>query len=94
MNDPERYGTCSDGAGHWGIEDEGKLIFRGLISHDACDAVMDLLDERDKLRSEVARLTKAGDNLAIYAINRDKDLIITEVEAWNFAKEENNRERP
>jgi len=41
-----------------------------------------------RLKAAVERLTKAGNNLAIYAINRDKDLIITEVEAWNFAKEE------
>ena len=48
----------------------------------------ELKAENARLKAEVARLTKAGDNLAIYAINRDKDLIITEVEAWNFAKEE------
>lgn len=57
MNEPERYGTCSDGNGHWGIEDDGKVILSGLVSHDACDAVMDILDERDALKAEVERLT-------------------------------------
>ena len=61
MSEPERYGTCSDANGHWGIEDDGKVILSGLVSHDACDAVMDILDERDALKAEVKRLTKAGD---------------------------------
>lgn len=56
-----------------------------LVDNDCVDMVVGYIR---KLESKVARLTKAGDNLAIYAINRDKDLIITEVEAWNFAKEE------
>jgi hypothetical protein len=54
----ERYGTCSDEEGNWGIEDDGKVILSGLVSHDACDAVMDILDERDALKAEVERLTK------------------------------------
>ena len=56
MSDLERYGTCSDANGHWGIEDDGKVILSGLVSHDACDAVMDILDERDALKAEVERL--------------------------------------
>ena len=39
-----------------------------------------------ELEAQVERLTKAGNNLARYAINRDKDLEIDEVEAWNAAK--------
>jgi uncharacterized small protein (DUF1192 family) len=57
VSEPERYGTCSDANGHWGIEDDGKVILSGLVSHDACDAVMDILDERDALKAEVERLT-------------------------------------
>jgi len=53
----ERYGTCSDEEGNWGIEDDGNVILSGLVSHDACDAVMDILDERDALKAEVERLT-------------------------------------
>jgi len=64
VSEPERYGTCSDANGHWGIEDDGKVILSGLVSHDACDAVMDILDERDALKAEVERLTKAGDAMA------------------------------
>ena len=60
MSEPERYGTCSDGNGHWGIEDDGKVILSGLVSHDACDAVMDLLDERD---DEIARLKAEVESL-------------------------------
>ena len=62
MSDINRYGTCSDGNGHWGIEDGNAIILSGLVSHDACDAVMDLLDERDaevtRLKAEVERLTE------------------------------------
>ena len=43
-------------------------------------------EDRDALLQQVERLTKAGNNLARYAINRDKDMEITEVEAWNAAK--------
>jgi len=42
--------------------------------------------ECERLKAEVERLTKAGNNLARYAINRDKDMEIKEVEAWNKAK--------
>ena len=71
MSEPERYGTCSDGNGHWGIEDEGKVILSGLVSHDACDAVMDILDERDALKAEIERLTKAGDWKPIHTAPKD-----------------------
>ena len=62
MSDTERYGTLGDdGDGHWGIEiDGGKVILRGLVSHDACDAVMDELDERD---DEIARLKAENERM-------------------------------
>ena len=69
MSDLERYGTCSDANGHWGIEDDGKVILSGLVSHDACDAVMDILDERDALKAEVERLTTENESLQAKATN-------------------------
>jgi len=66
VSEPERYGTCSDANGHWGIEDDGKVILSGLVSHDACDAVMDILDERDALKAEVERLTLASQGAVKY----------------------------
>jgi hypothetical protein len=88
VNEPERYGTCSDGNGHWGIEDDGKVILSGLVSHDACDAVMDILDERDALKAEVERLTKAGDAMAgVIGLPVNSVQSSALIENWNAAKE-------
>ena len=87
MSDLERYGTCSDANGHWGIEDDGKVILSGLVSHDACDAVMDILDERDALKAEVERLTKAGDTIVGWMDwFADTDTRDKARQNWNAAK--------
>ena len=94
MSDSNRYGTCSDKNGHWGIEDDNNIIVSGLVSHDACDAVMDLLDERDeeiaRLNAEVERLTKAGDVMKdrLCWCYLDGVRLNQQIEdAWNAAKE-------
>jgi len=87
VSEPERYGTCSDANGHWGIEDDGKVILSGLVSHDACDAVMDILDERDALKAQVERLTKAGDMMMDWIDHQHDDNGYPHSEAWEAAKE-------
>jgi hypothetical protein len=70
------------------LEAEVKCLEAVIRAHQRLDCVQvkDLNAENARLKAEVERLTKAGNNLARYAINRDKDMEIKEVEAWNKAK--------
>ena len=81
MSDTERYCTLGDdgnGDGpNWGIEiDGGKVILRGLVSHDACDAVMAELDERD---DEIARLKAEAETLKLGSL-------LTASDVWVFLR--------
>lgn len=89
MSEPERYGTCSDANGNWGIEDDGKVILSGLVSHDDCDAVMDILDERDALKAEVERLRFIGDEIImdVYRSECLTDKWCKMARKWEAAKE-------
>ena len=91
MSDANRYATCDDGNGHWGIEDiDCKVIVSGLVSHDACDTVIDLLDNRDaeiaRLKAEVDRLKKYNEEAMAHIAKEERksrerlDMVQAEVE--------------